>query len=415
MILTHQNIVTNALAVSRSFPGGASDRLLSLLPLSHMFEQCGGLFVPLLFGARVVYPTSRQPSFIFKALQENQITLLLLVPQGLQLFMGGIEREVERQGKTSLWRLMHRVAPHLPIGVRRRLFSSVHKRLGGKLRLILSGGAYLDPGLAQKWENLGIPIWEGYGATEAAPVITFNSLAQRVLGSVGRIIPGQEVRIAEDGEILTRGPNVTCGYWRNEEATTAAFDGEWYKTGDLGYLGESGHLYLKGRKKDLIVLANGQNVNPEDVERLLNIHAELTEGIVVGMPEERAGGETVHAVLLLKDPGGSASEIVEEVNGRLADHQRISGYTIWHEEDFPRTHTLKVKKNLVLDYLKTVATQGSQRPSPAPETPSSTPTDPLVRIISDVAQVSLREVDPGKAIGDDLGLETRSKTPVLIR
>ena len=282
VILTHQNIVTNALAVSRIFPGAASDRLLSLLPLSHIFEQCGSLFVPLLLGARIVYPTSRQPSFIFKALQENQITLLLLIPQGLQLFMGGIEREVERQGKTRLWRLIHRVGPHLPIGVRRRLCDSVHKRLGGKLRLILSGGAYLDPGLAQKLENLGIPIVEGYGATEAAPVITFNTVSQRLLGSVGRVISGQEVRIAEDGEILTRGPNVTRGYWRNEEATAAAFEGEWYKTGDLGYMRESGHLYLKGRKKDLIVLANGQNVYPEDIERLLNIHA-------VGNGRDRGG------------------------------------------------------------------------------------------------------------------------------
>ena len=413
VILTHRNITANSVAVSQIFPGTASDRLLSLLPLSHMFEQCGGLIVPLMFGARIVYPISRQPSFIFRALQENQITLLLLVPQGLQLFMGGIEREVERQGKTKFWRGMNRMAPHLPMSVRRRLFGSVHRRLGGKLRLIMCGGAYLDPSLARKWENLGIPIVEGYGATEAAPVITFNTVDQRVLGSVGRVIPGQEVRIAEDGEILTQGPNVTRGYWQNEEATTAAFDGEWYKTGDLGYLEDSGHLYLRGRKKDLIVLANGQNVYPEDIERLLNAHPDLIEGIVVGMPEQKAEGETVHAVLLLKDPASSAGEIVEEVNGKLADHQRIRGYTIWHEEDFPRTHTLKVKKTLVLDYLKTATSPGSEMPDPKQGMAASAPTDPLLRIISQVAQVPLQEVEPGKSLGDNLNLDSLKRVELL--
>ena len=412
VILTHRNIASNAQAVAHSFPARASDRLLSLLPLSHMLEQCF-LLVSLLSGARIVCPMSRQPSYIFKALQENQITAVLLVPQALQLIMGGIEREVERRGKTRVWRAMHRVAPHLPMGVRRRLFGNVNMRMGGKLRFMVSGGAYLDPGLAQKWEILGIPIVEGYGATEAAPVITFNSVAQRVLGSVGRVVPGQEVRIAEDGEVLTRGPNVSPGYWQNEEATTAAFQGEWYKTGDLGYLGEAGYLYLRGRKKDLIVLANGQNVYPEDIERLLNAHPAVIEGVVVGLPAEEAGGETVHAVLLLKDLAVPSSEIVEEVNGKLADHQRIAGYTVWQEEDFPRTHTLKVKKALVLDHLKSAAPQEPESTSPEPGTPSSVSVDPLVRIIAQVAQASLKEVEPGKSLGSDLSLDSLKRVELL--
>ena len=169
---------------------------------------------------------------------------------------------------------------------------------------------------------------------------------------MGRVLVGQEIRIGEDGEILTQGPNVTPGYWQNEEATAASFEGARYKTGDLGQLDEAGNLYLKGRRKDLIVLANGQNVYPGDIERLLNAHSAVKEGVVVGLPNERDGGETAHAVLLLEDPSTSANEIVEEVNKELADHQRITGYTIWSEEDFPRTHTLKVRKVLVLDHLK---------------------------------------------------------------
>ena len=334
VILTHRNILSNAQAVQRIFPCSTSDRFLSLLPLSHMLEQFGGLLVLLLSGARIVYLVSRQPSLVFKAIQENRITLLLMVPQGLQLLMNGIEREVEQQDKARVWRAMHRLAPRIPMLARRRLFGSVHKSLGGRFRCILSGGAFLEPDLARKWENLGIPVVEGYGATEASPAIAFNSLPRRVLGSVGRSLPGQEVRIAEDGEVLVRGPIVTAGYWRNEPATEAAFEDEWYKTGDLGYLDDSGQLYLRGRKKDLIVLANGQNVYPEDIERLLNTHSAVTEGVVVGMPAEENGGETVHAVLLVIEPQLSR-DVIREVNGKLADHQRISGYTVWHQEDSP--------------------------------------------------------------------------------
>ena len=413
VILTHRNIASNAQAAAGAFPGGASDRLLSLLPLSHMFEQTGGLLVPLLFGCRIVYPISRQPTFIFKALQENRITVLLLVPQALQLFMDGIEREVERQGKKGLWRKMHRVAPRLPVAARRRLFGRVHRRMGGSIRYILSGGAHLDPGLAQKWENLGIPILEAYGATEAAPAITFNSLDRKVPGSVGRVLSGQEIRIADDGEVLTRGPNVTPGYWQNQEATEAAFDGEWYKTGDLGHVDDAGFLFLRGRKKDLIVLANGQNVYAEDIERLLNAHPRVTEGVVVGLPDETSGGETVHAVILLEDSTVPIKEIVDGVNDQVAEHQRIASYNVWHEEDFPRTHTMKVRKGVVLDYLKAAASGSREKVTAVSGTVAAAEVDPLVRIIAQVAEIPVRDVDPRKTLGGDLDLDSLKRVELL--
>ena len=412
VVLTHRNIVSNAQAVKGIFPGSSSDRLLSLLPLSHMLEQCAGLLVPFLSGARIVYPVSRQPSLLFKAFKENQITLLLMVPQGLRLFISGIEREVERQEKGGVWRAMNLIAPRLPMVARRKMFRSVHQRFGGRLRCSMSGGAFLEPDLARKWENLGIPVVEGYGATEASPAIASNSISRRVLGSVGRTLPGQEVSIAEDGEILVRGPNVTQGYWRNEQATEAAFEEEWYKTGDLGYLDDSGQLYLRGRKKDLIVLANGQNVYPEDIEQLLNTHPAVTEGVVVGMPAEGGGGETVHAVLLVNDPQLSR-DVIEEVNGKLADHQRISGYTVWPQEDFPRTHTLKVKKALVLDHLKEAASTSSGSTAVAPQTATPTHIDPLVQLVAQVAQVPMTEVEPEKTLGSDLGLDSLGRVELL--
>jgi long-chain acyl-CoA synthetase len=415
VMLTHRNVVSNARAVSTIFVGRETDRILSLLPLSHMLEQCGGMLVPLLSGARIIYPVSRQPTFLFKAFQENKISLLLLVPQGLQLLMNGIEREVERQGKSGVWEKLHNIAPKLPMAARRRLFGAVHRRFGGGLRCVFSGGSFLDPILARKWENLGIPIVEGYGATEASPVVTFNPVSERVLGSVGKNLPGQKVRIAEDGEVLAAGPNITPGYWRNQQATDDSFEGEWYKTGDLGHLDEAGRLYLRGRKKDLIVLANGQNVYPEDIEQQLAAHPQVTDGVVVGMPGDTVGAETVHAVLLLDADGAKRPDIIraiiEDVNSKLADHQRIASHSVWPDEDFPRTHTLKVKKALVLDHIKN-AESPSAEPSP---TPGSGPqqVDPLAQLVAQVAQVPAAMVVPERSLSGDLGLDSLGRVELL--
>ena len=416
VMLTHRNVVTNAVAVSSIFVGRESDRTLSLLPLSHMLEQCGGLLVPLLSGARIVYPVSRQPAFLFKAFQENKISLLLLVPQGLQLLMNGIEREVQRQGKDAIWRKLHAIAPRLPMAARRRLFATVHRRFGGGLRCVFSGGSFLDPVMARKWENLGIPIVEGYGATEASPVVTFNAVSERVLGSVGQSLPGQRVRIAGDGEVLASGPNITPGYWKNQQATEDSFDGEWYKTGDLGYLDEAGRLYLRGRKKDLIVLANGQNVFPEDIERLLNANPAVSEGVVVGLPGESAGAETVHAILLLEEAQTKGSQgaraIIEDTNSKLADHQRITSHSVWPEEDFPRTHTLKVKKALVLDQVV-----NAQAPSPeaSPPAPGGAPeqADPLAQLVAQVCQAPVTAVTSACSLSGDLGLDSLGRVELL--
>jgi long-chain acyl-CoA synthetase len=352
VVLTHQNVMSNILACREMVPVNSSSRLMSLLPLSHMLEQIGGLLVPLSRGATMIYPNSLQPRTLFNTMQREQVTNLILVPQALQLLMNGIEREVRAKGKEKQWQFIMRIAHLMPMGVRRWLFREVHRQFGGKLQFIMSGGAYLDPELARKWYALGIPILQGYGATEASPVISTNTFQHNRLGSVGKVLPGQEIRIAEDGEILTRGPNVTQGYWQSPQATDDAFENDWYRTGDLGYIDQDGFLFLKGRKKDLIVLANGQNVYPEDIETILNKQAGVRDSVVVGLPAE-GGLVRVHAVLLMEE-GSQAAEAVSSTNKLLADHQRVRGFTIWPEEDFPRTHTLKVRKNLVMESLRSM-------------------------------------------------------------
>jgi len=381
VMLTHRNILANVLAVTRLVPVLPSYRLLSLLPLSHMLEQTIGLFAPLLGGATVYYPVSRQPRILFKAMGEHAITTVVLVPQVLDLFMNAIHREVRAGGREGYWPLLLSLAARLPMPLRRLLFASVHHQLGGRLNLFISGGAYLDPALAANWRALGVHVLQGYGATEASPVISTDSFRARRNGAVGKALPGQEIRIAGDGEILIRGPNVTRGYWQNPEATAAAFEDGWYRTGDLGYLDQEGFLHLRGRKKDLIVLASGENVYPEDIENLLRKQPGVRDCAVLGLP--RNATIEVHAALLLDDlptqqsddhqQVGRVETAVRAVNQALAPHQRVRGFTIWPDDDFPRTHTLKVKKAAVLEGLlppqKSPFSQGeggSQR-SPLPE------------------------------------------------
>ena len=194
---------------------------------------------------------------------------------------------------------------------------------------------------------MGVAVVEGYGTTECSPVVTINPRDDRRIRSVGKPLPGQQVRIAEDGEVLTRGPNVFSGYWKNEAASAAVFEGDWYRTGDLGYI-EDGYLYLKGRKKDLIVLSDGQNVYPDDIELVLGNQPGITEAVVVGLPKD--GLVRLHAVLL-ESEAGAGPAAVKGANAKLSDRQQLFAWTIWPDEDFPRTHTLKVRRPLVQQFV----------------------------------------------------------------
>ncbi|GER88308.1 hypothetical protein KDW_24700 [Dictyobacter vulcani] len=359
VMLSHQNIVSNAMASVEVVQITSRDRLLSILPLSHMLEMTIEIAI-LYAGASVVYARSLSPDTLFKLLVTQSITGMVLVPQALQLFMNGIEREVRRQKREKQWALLHKVAGRLPFFLRRYLFSTVHKRFGGHFNFFVSGGAHLPPALGYAWERMGFRVLQGYGATECSPVISVNPRHDHTIESVGKALPGVEVRIGEDNEIEVRGPNVALGYWNNPEATAAAFRNGWYATGDLGYLDKQHNLYLKGRKKNLIVLANGMNVYPEDIENVLQQQPMVKEAVVFGL-NEKDQGSTVHAVLLLED-ANQGKAAVQGANKSLASHQQIKGFTVWPEEDFPRTHTLKVKRPDVLDTLSELRQSGKARP-----------------------------------------------------
>ena len=411
VMLTHRNLLSNLESVLQVIPGDPSLRLLSLLPLSHMFEQMGSLFSALSFGANITFATSRQPSVLLKLMQERKITMMLLVPQALDLFMKGIEREVANRGKERVWELSQKLAKHLPVGLRRRVFGQIHARFGGSLRTIVSGGAALDRTLGEKWNLIGMSVLQGYGATEASPVISTHPLEDPRFDSVGKPVPGVDVRIADDGEILVRGPNVTQGYWQAPEQTARAFDGEWYKTGDQGHLDADGYLHIKGRKKDMIVLADGRNVYPEDVEEVLKADPAVTDATVVGLDAD--GGPQVHAVFLLEEPEEAAA-IVKRANERLGEHQRIRGFTVWPEADFPRTHTLKVKKTVVVEALRGGASDAEGQPAERSKAAADgDPGERLVRLVSEVSGVPQEQLLPEKSLGGDLDLDSLKRVELL--
>ena len=410
VLLTHGNLMANLHSVQQVIPGDPSFRMLSLLPLSHMFEQMGSLFAGLGCGASITFVTSRQPAILLKTMQERKINMMLLVPQALDLFMKSIEREVANRGRQHVWEVLMRLARRLPVALRRILFRQVHARFGGHLRIVVSGGAALDQALGEKWHLLGVSVLQGYGATEASPVISCHSLTDARFDSVGPPVPGVDVRISDAGEIQVRGPNITQGYWQAPELTAAAFDGEWYKTGDIGSIDEAGHVHIRGRVKEMIVLANGQNVFPEDIEAVLHRDPDVTDATVVGLAQ---GQDTqVHAVFLLEEPK-RAPAIVAATNRQLAEHQQIRGFTVWPEADFPRTHTLKVKKAVIVDALsaglpRTTAPAGARAQAAAAE-----PKERLVRLVTEVSGLAQEQVLPEHTVGGDLNLDSLKRVEML--
>ena len=344
VMLAHDNVVASIETFHRIVPP-MEHRIVSLLPLSHLLEQAVALYYALDVGADVLYVRSRNPRVIFDALRDHRVTSMVVVPQVLDLFWSAIEREVAKRGRTAVFERLRGVARRLPVPIRRWLFRSVHKQLGGHFRLFLSSGAFLPPALHQAWEDIGVTVLQGYGTTETGTGAC-GTLDDHEPGTVGRVPAGIEMRIAPDGEIQFRGRSVFKGYWNAPELTAQAFtDDGWYRTGDLGRYDDAGRLILSGRIKDMIVLPNGFNVYPEDIENALRI-AGVRDAVVLETEPGRI--EAIVLALEGEEPPDTDARIdaaVKAANGTLGPNQRIAGWRLWPGEDFPRTHTLKIKRD----------------------------------------------------------------------
>ncbi len=390
VMLTHGNMLSTVELCKALLPPRPL-RVVSLLPLSHLFEQAPVLMYGTLIGAEVMYVRSRNPRVIFEALRELQVTTMIVTPQLMELFWSAITREVDKQGKRATFDRARRIARHLPYPARRLLFRSIHKQLGGEFSMFVSAGAYLPPEIQRSWEDLGVLVLQGYGATECGPAAA-NSERHHPAGVVGRPIPPIQLRLADDtSEIMVAGPSVSPGYWQDADATAAAFEPDgWYHTGDIGHFDANGDLVLSGRIKNIIVLPNGLNVFPEDVEAALHDHG-ISQSVVL----ETAPGR-IEAVVLppgtqpiiapgrggqeARDPEQEAAVrkdiegIVKAVNGDLSIHQRIDAWRLWPEPDFPRTHTLKVRRDAIREWASAdIPLQVRDDPSLLSEAPGGQP------------------------------------------
>jgi RND superfamily putative drug exporter len=353
---------------------------LSILPPHHLFELTVGLLGVLFGGGSVCYCQSLFPQDVTAAIREERITCIATVPLFLKLLKQGIEGEVRSRPVVlrCAFHLLFSIAHLLPWSVRRVLFRSVHQCLGSQFAYFICGGARLDPKISRFFERLGLGVCQGYGMAETSPVISANSPLVRRYRSVGKPMPGVEIRIAATraeepgGEILTRGPHVMKGYYRREDLTRQLIDAEgWLHTGDLGYLDDDGFLYVTGRLKNLIVLGSGKKIQPEEIEPVLFANSLIAEGCVVGhMSGSGLLGDTEQlcAVVVASDVGGQANtrdsaKLVEQVRDAVRDNARqLAGFkrptrVLVRFEELPKTATRKIRRNMVRAWVNEQVSQ----------------------------------------------------------
>jgi long-chain acyl-CoA synthetase len=398
VILTNKNIISNINSLNEMQQVRTQFKFLSALPLSHMFEQTVGLLLPITHNATIVYIKTLKLSSLFEAFEQEKPTHMIVVPRLLQLIHSGIIREVKEKEKEKQFSLVLGISKRLPRILKKKLFRKIHKSLGNNLQYFVCGGSTLEPDLEKFYDTIGLPIVQGYGLTETSPVLTNNTIDKRKYGSVGKAIPGIKIKISK-GDVLAKGNNITSGYYKNPIKTKELFSGTWLKTGDIGNLDNDGFLYLKGRRKDIIVTAAGINIYPEDIERILNKMPQVKDSCVIGIKTQT--GEKIHSVLLLEkgvDPT-SADKIITEANSKLETSKQIKGYSLWKEEDFPRTTTMKIKKFIVKETIQQKTASPEEKPSE----------NKIYRIIS---KLTSKKINPASTL-QSLGLSSIDRVELI--
>ena len=356
VVIRHRNVLANIVPVEREVAKYRKYarpfhpiRFLNLLPLSHMFGQSMASSIPPMVNGTVTFTRSFNPHDVLSLIHRRRISVLVCVPKILSVLREHVIRTFPEAADPP--------PPGISIPGRWWKYRRVHRAFGLKFWAFVVGAAPLPSDLEEFWRRLGFAVIQGYGLTETAPIVTLNHPFRTSKGSVGKPIEGVEVRIAEDGEILVRGENVTSGYYEggaesrtaNPEARTLDNDG-WLHTGDIGERDEQGRLFIKGRKKEMIVRPDGLNVFPEDVESALNAQQGVRESAVVGVVD--GAEERVHAVLVL-EPDADASAVIRQANAQLQDHQRVRTSSLWPAAELPRTDgTRKLKRRVIREWVE---------------------------------------------------------------
>jgi long-chain acyl-CoA synthetase len=407
--LTHKNLLANINPLERGMQKYLRWewlvhplRFLSLVPLSHVFGQFMGLFVPQLVSGEVFFQESLNPSEIIATIKRQRISVAVTIPRLLETLRDKVEREWEASGKARKYQTLFARVAGKHFLRKWWAFRQLHRRFGWKFWAFVSGGATLDEATEEFWHRLGYLTVQGYGMTETASLVSFNNPFAATRGSIGKAFASQEIKIDESGEILVRGTNISPGYWQNGLKSLTAAEG-WLRTGDIGERDSEGKLFFKGRKKDVIVTAAGLNIYPEDLEAELNREPGVRESAVIGF--EGARGSEPLAVLLLADENANAQSIIKRANERLSDYQRIRRWFIWREADFPRTTTTqKTRKRDIAEVVRAeLAGAAVQKPSAS-------------ALLETVAQVSGEDVSRLQASANlttDLKLDSLGRVELL--
>jgi long-chain acyl-CoA synthetase len=374
-MLTHDNYLEQYRSLGTLFPMGIGDRYFSILPTNHAIDFMVGFVGPLCGGAAIIHQRSLRPEFINWTMKEYEITHMAVVPLILEAFERRIQEKLDETTPTkrgffevlsSFNQILTERSPNHALSS--RLLKPVHDAFGGSLKMLFCGGAFTDKTRAEFFYRLGIPVVIGYGLTEACTVATVNDLKPFRGDSVGRAVDGVEIRIDGEndegvGEVLIRGRTVMQGYLDDEEQTAEAIRDGWLHTGDLGWLDASGHLHLVGRSKNMIVTAGGKNIYPEDIEQKLD-GLPCDELAVFATNYIWPGGKLDEEVLVAVYRGDDEAELREELaerNHRLPDFKRVAGLVRWDEE-FPRTASMKLKRGVLADTLRTSLDKNAVRP-----------------------------------------------------
>ena len=408
VVIRHRNVLANIVPVERevlkyrkyAWPFHPL-RFVNLLPLSHMFGQSMASNIPPMVRGTVIFTRSFNPHDVLRLIKTRRVSVLVCVPKILDVLREHIIHAFPEAAEPP--------PPGISIPGRWWKYRRVHSAFGLKFWAFVVGAAPLPPDVEEFWRRLGFAVVQGYGLTETAPIVTLNHPFKTSKGSVGTAIQGVEIRIADDGEILVRGENVTSGYYLPESKTQSpepkaqspdsVFDSDgWLHTGDIGERDAQGRLFIKGRKKEMIVTPDGLNVFPEDVERVLDAQPGVRESAVVGVVD--GAEERVHAVLVL-EPGADAHVVIRNANVQLQDHQRIRTASIWPASQLPRTEgTRKLKRRAIGDWVQSGA--------PAAATATG---DSFEALLGRFAQG--REVGTSTTL-DELGLSSLERVELMV-
>ncbi len=367
VMISFGNIYSQLRDFEEMFQLTKNNTLLSILPLNHLLELDCGFFGMLYMGAKIVYISSLNPKELTSTMQEKGITNMIVVPLVAKMLKNSIDKQIKKlpDKQKKVFDLMYKISKYMPRCVRRLMFKSIIDGLGGKFECFICGGAPLEDSVAEFFERIGIPVFQGYGLTETSPTISTNRYGHSKIGTVGQPLPSVSVKIAENGEILATGPNVMQGYYGKPEMTAEVIDPDgWFHTGDIGEIDKDGFIKITGRIKNMIVLGGGKKIFPEEVEAVLEESEHIKELCVLSLKIKsgnKAGTEEVGAIIVPSDELSKKSDeeiqkILEDEVKRLSE-QNLAPYKaptviVLHRDELPKTSTRKVKRKDLLEWYE---------------------------------------------------------------